>query len=174
MRFQLLILTALSVLLPTAVRADTIYTFSGNITPYFGLPSGADQSFTFRSPGFVTQDTFVPASSLSQCSTGYSATCFGIHFLPSSPGWGVPGQVVQIWFEDGVVNPNYYFPLAAFTASGTYSTVFYPGANTGTLTVTVVPEPATFFLMIGPLAIPSARAIHRFRVKRSIHPPQLG
>jgi hypothetical protein len=27
----------------------------------------------------------------------------------------MPGQVVQIAFGDGVVNPYYYFPLAAFT-----------------------------------------------------------
>jgi hypothetical protein len=100
-----------------------------------------------------TQDTFVPATSLSQCSTGYSAVCLGIDFLPSSPGCGTPGQVVQIWFDDGVVNPYYYFPLGAFTAAGTYSTVVYQGANTGTLTVTVVPEPSTFCLLVGPLTV---------------------
>ena|ERR1700758_877370 len=174
MRSRLLILTAgLFIFLPSVVRADTIFTFTGNITPYPFLPSGAAQSFSFTAPGFITQDTFVPASSLSQCSTGYSAICIGIHFLPSSPGFGTPGQVVQIWFEDGVVNPNYYFPLTAFTVAGTYSTVFYQGANTGKLTVIVTPEPATFFLMAGPLAILLARANHRVRANRSLHSPPL-
>ena len=41
--------------------------------------------------------------------------CVGVSFLPSSPGYGMPGQVVQIAFGDGVVNPYYYFPPAAFT-----------------------------------------------------------
>jgi hypothetical protein len=158
MRFRLLILTAaLFVSLPSVLRADTIFAFSGNLGP----PSGVPQSFRFIAPGFITQDTFVPSSSLSECSTGYSATCIGIHFLPSSPGWFPPGQVVQIWFEDGVINPNYYFPLTAFTVAGTYSTVFYQGANTGKLTVTVTPEPATFFLLVGPFAMLLARAKHR-------------
>ena len=148
-----LFLSVASTFLTSVVKADAIYTFSGNITPYFGLPSGAAQSFSFRTPRFITQDTFVPASSLSECSTGYRAICTGIDFLPSSPGFGIPGQVVQISFDDGVVNPNYYFPLSAFTVPGTYSTVVYQGANTGTLTVTVVPEPTTFCLLVGPLTI---------------------
>lgn len=133
--------------------ADTIYTFSGNITPYPFLPSGAAQSFSYEASDFITQDTFVPASALLECSTGYNATCEGIGFLPSGPGWGVPGQVVQIAFMDGVVNPNYYFSLSAFTVDGTYSTVVYAGANTGTLTVTKTPEPGPAFLMMGPLAM---------------------
>jgi hypothetical protein len=133
--------------------ADVVYVFSGNITPYFFLPNGAAQSFSYEAPNFITQDTFVPASALSECSTGYSAICGGINFLPSSPGFGVPGQVVQIAFMDGVVNPNYYFPLAAFTADGTYSAVVFAGANTGTLTVTETPEPGPAFLLMGPLAI---------------------
>jgi hypothetical protein len=163
MRPRLLILTAgLFIFLPSVVRADTIFTFTGNITPYPFLPSGAAQSFSFTASGFIMQDTFVPANSLSQCSTGYNATCQGIDFLPSSPGFGVPGQVVQIAFMDGVVNPNYYFPLAAFTVNGTYSTIVFQGANTGTLTVTEVPEPATG-LLLGPIAILLVRAYRRSR-----------
>jgi hypothetical protein len=173
MRSRLLILIAgLVVYLPNVARAETIYEFSGNITPYFGLPSGAAQSFRFIAPGFITQDTFAPASLLSQCSTGYTATCIGIHFLPSSPGWGIPRQVVQIWFEDGVVNPNYYFTLTAFTVAGTYNTVFYQGANTGKLTVIVTPEPATFSLLAGPLAILLARSKHRVCAKRRLRSAQ--
>jgi hypothetical protein len=72
---------------------------------------------------------------------------------------------VQIAFTDGIVNPNYYFPLAAFTVNGTYSTVFYQGANTGILKVTVVPEPASGFLVMGPLATLLIRA-HRKARKR--------
>ena len=155
---------ALSLFLPNLVRADEIYTFSGNITPYYGLPTGAVQSFTYIASSFITQDTLVPASALSECSTGYNATCLGINFLVSSPGWGGgPGQVVQIAFTDGIVNPNYYFPLAAFTVNGTYSTVFYQGANTGILTVTVVPEPASGFLVMGPLATLLIRAYRKAR-----------
>jgi len=141
---------------PTSCLADTTYVFSGNITPYYFLPSGAAQSFSYTAPDFIAQDTFVPASSLSECSTGYNATCGGIGFLPSSPGFGIPGQVVQIAFMDGVVNPYYYFPLAAFTVDGTYSAVVFPGANTGTLTVTstaTTPEPGTILLLAGSLVL---------------------
>lgn len=145
-----------SALGPSSCLADTIYTFSGNITPYYFLPTGAAQSFTYTAPSLITQDTFVPASALSECSTGYYATCGGINFLPSSPGYGVPGQVVQIAFSDGVVNPNYYFPLVAFTVPGTYSTIDYQGANTGTLivtnTATQTPEPGSAMLLMFPLA----------------------
>ena len=163
-RLRLVILLfGLSLGFPNLVSANTIYTFSG----FLGLPGGATQSFSYTAPGFITQDTFVPASALSQCSTGYSATCLGINFLVSSPGWGAgPGHVVQIAFMDGVVNPNYYFPLAAFTASGTYTTVFFDGANPGTLTVTqVVPEPSTGFLMMGPL---STLLIKRYRARKAL------
>jgi hypothetical protein len=143
-------------LAPASCFADTMYVFSGNITPYYFLPSGASQSFTYTGPDFITQGTFVPASALSECSTGYYATCGGINFLSSSPGYGVPGQVVQTAFSDGVVNPNYYFPLAAFTVPGTYSTVDYQGANTGTLivanTTMQTPEPGPAVLLMGPLA----------------------
>ena len=69
----------------------------------------------------------------------------------------MPGQVVQFAFWDGVVNPYYYFPLAAFTIDGTYSTVDFPGANTRTLTVTKTmpktPEPGPLSLIVAPLAI---------------------
>jgi len=145
-----------SALAPSSCLADTIYAFSGNITPYYFLPTGAAQSFTYTAPSLITQDTFVPVSTLSECSTGYYATCGGINFLPSSPGYGVPGQVVQIAFSDGVVNPNYYFPLVAFTVPGTYSTIDYQGANTGTLivtnTATQTPEPGSAMLLMFPLA----------------------
>lgn len=161
----------LCVLLPSLVRADEIYTFSGSITPYSGLPSGATQSFSVTLPGFITQDTFVSAAALSACSTGYSATCVGINFLPSSPGWGAgPGQVVQIAFMDGVVNPNYYFPLNAFTVNGTYSTVVLQSGNVATLSVTpvtAVPEPATCFLVLGPLSVFIARRCRRLLSKDS-------
>ena len=107
-----------SALAPSSCLADTIYAFSGNITPYYFLPTGAAQSFTYTAPSLITQDTFVPVSTLSECSTGYYATCGGINFLPSSPSYGVPGQVLQIDFVDGAVNPIYYFPLGAFTQPG--------------------------------------------------------
>jgi hypothetical protein len=105
-------------LAPSCCLADTTYTFSGNITPYYFLPTGAAQSFSYTAPNFITQDISVPASALSECSTGYYATCGGINFLPSSPSYGVPGQVLQIDFVDGAVNPIYYFPLGAFTQPG--------------------------------------------------------
>jgi len=148
--------------------ADEVYVFSGNITPYFFLPNGAAQSFTYEAPDFITQDTFVPAIALSECSTGYTATCGGIDFLPSSPGFGVPGQVVQIAFMDGVVNPNYYSPLAAFTNDGTFSTVDFQGANTGTLTVTQTPEPGTALLLMGPAILFLALAYRSSRSKRGL------
>ena len=157
-------------LAPSPCLADATYVFSGNITPYYFLPSGAAQSFTYTAPDFITQDTFIPASELSDCSTGYSAICGGINFLPSSPGYGVPGQVVQISFLDGVVNPNYYFPLEAFTFPGTYSTVDYPGANTGTLivtnTVTSTPEPGSAMLWLAGLGLAmSVKSLTRARLR---------
>ena len=169
----ILALTVLGFLLASpSCYADETFQFSGNITPYYFLPSGAAQSFSFDSPDFITQDTFVPESALSECSTGYYATCGGVGFLPSSPGYGIPGQVVQIAFWDGVVNPYYYFPLAAFTVDGTYSTVDFQGANTGTLKVmksaTNTSEPGPLSLIIAPLAILFLTFRYRgFRNKRA-------
>jgi hypothetical protein len=160
MNFRLLTRILVCVFIASAIapltRADVLYVFSGAITPYSFLPGGASQSFTYDSANFITQDTTASAASLSQCSTGYYATCQGIGFLVSSPGWGGPkGQVVQLAFWDGVVNPYYYFPANAFGADGVYDSVSFPGANTATLVVesTSAPEPGTLaLLMSAPLS----------------------
>jgi hypothetical protein len=169
----ILALTVLGfVLASPSCYADETFQFSGNITPYYFLPSGATQSFSFEAPDFITQDIFIPENALLECSTGYYATCGGVSFLPSSPGYGIPGQVVQIAFWDGVVNPYYYFPLAAFTVDGTYTTVDFQGANTGTLIVTksatMTPEPGPLSLIVAPLAILLLAFWYRgFRNKRA-------
>ncbi len=152
MRYRILITFLFAGALMTAESrcfAGVLYTFNGNITPYYFLPGGAQESFSYLAPGLITQDTVVSASDLSSSYVGYPATCQDIEFLLSSPGWGVsPPPVVQIAFIDGVVNPNYYFPLDAFDTPGTYDTVNALDANTGTLVVTQgVPEPSSIAML---------------------------
>jgi hypothetical protein len=152
--FAILLMGSATAVMPEC-RADILYTFDGHITPYSGAPFGAHETFTYLAKSFITADTIVPASALSSSSVvgNYPGHTQEIEFLVSSPGWGGPApKPVQIAFIDGVANPNYYFPIGAFGESGTYNTVSYPGANTGTLTVSqqgaITPEPSSLVLLI--------------------------
>ncbi len=151
-------------------QAGVLYTFDGNITPYSGAPNGAHETFTYLAPALITADTIVQASALSSSSvsgTGYTATVVEIEFLVSSPGWGpnTPPRPVQITFIDNRANPNFYFASTAFDTPGTYTTISYPGANTGTLTVSTasVPEPSTLTLLVAGVA---GLGVHRWRGRR--------
>ena len=139
--------------------AGVLYSFNGSITPYPFVPQGATETFTYQALNFITADTVVPPSALSSCSVSYPNAasyspppfCQSIEFLPSSPGFGVPGAVLQISFDDGVANPDFYFSLGSFDTYGTHITFPFVGANTAALSVTpagAIPEPATIGLFL--------------------------
>ena len=137
-----------------ASRADVIYDFSGTDAVF-----GFVQMFRYTSPAFISADTFVPASALDSCSTGQGLPCFGVNFLPSGPD--TPQHYPELTFQ--IANPNntvgtdfYYFPLGtSFAAYGTLTTFF---GNSGTLTVSPVPEPSyAFGIVLGILVLLFAR-----------------
>ena len=124
-----------------ASGAAVTYDFSGTLAIF-----GYVETFRYTSLAFISADTFVPASLLDSCSTGQSLPCFGVNFLPSGPDTlqHYPELTFQIANPDNsVATAFYYFPLgSSFATYGTLATFF---GNSGTLTVSPVPEPSYGF-----------------------------
>jgi len=130
-----------SIMLCASSHAAVIYNFSGVVNF-----TGAVEVFRYAAPTFIAADTFIPASALDSCSTGQGLPCFGVNFLPSGPD--TPQHYPELTFQ--IANPDnsvatafYYFPLgSSFATYGTLATFF---GNSGTLTVSPVPEPSYGF-----------------------------
>jgi hypothetical protein len=138
-------LCALALSLSGAAHADVTYTFSGLSSAFF---SPAQQLFTITVPTFITADTaFLPGDLAVGSCTSSVETCTSIHFLiaPFGPSYDA------IDFKTTRTTSLYFFEPGAFGAVGTYQTQV--GFNTGTLTVTAVPEPQTYAMMLAGLAL---------------------
>ncbi|MDP6946055.1 MAG: fibrinogen-like YCDxxxxGGGW domain-containing protein, partial [Myxococcota bacterium] len=107
----------------SAAGPTVTYVLDGEID-HPSVPAGTQQTFTFVTSEFITADIAVPSGELLYCDAGYAeGTCNQILFQPSAPGFGGGGDVVQVAFYDGTINPNYYFPGDAFTTVGTHTTI---------------------------------------------------
>jgi hypothetical protein len=127
-----------------SARADFIYTFSstGPVDPVNRV-----ESFVFRTPTLISGDTNVAFADLESCTalTG----CSGIIFFPNAD---IPPPVDLLDFLTITNGGNgFSFPLGAFAALGSYTTI---GELPATLQVTAaaVPEPSSLLVMLAGLA----------------------
>lgn len=133
------VMTAALIAVPATVAvtgeaaADVLYSFNAG----FG-------SFTYDSPDFITSFLAVPAASLKSSST---LSAFGtVEYAQFQPTTQHPGNVEIIFTTSNAGNIFTYFTAAAFTTPGVYSdTLLNRGA---TLTVSAVPEPSTWAMLI--------------------------
>jgi hypothetical protein len=117
-----------------------LYTFSGTNSAPGG--DGLAVSFEYSAQDPIVADTSLLSAQLISCTNCLISTLVpSVIFEPSN----VFGSTVQ--FNDFKnVASEFTFSFGAFAKPGTYfsSTPF----NTGTLTVTVVPEPSSIFLFV--------------------------
>jgi hypothetical protein len=139
--FRLSLITFLILSSSVAANAGVLYEFSD---------SAAGLSFTVTLPATDWGYIQVGPEDGLICSP---ATCQDIVFLAdASPLTHAPGQFLVWEFPSEQV--TYFFAPGAFTTNGTHDSTSSPGAA---LTVTgaadvAVPEPATFGLLLAPLA----------------------
>jgi len=114
-------------------------------------------SFSLVAPDYVTTRTSFPVGSLLSCevvsSLGDLASCRDQEFLfDVSPGYGT--------VSFGVMTPSnptasvyYYFNFVDFSTPGVHMSQIFGATQFATMTVTVVPEPATAASLLAGLAV---------------------
>jgi len=124
--------------------ASTIfYDFSGtSVVPSYTL------QFQYTSLGFITADTFIPASALDSCSAP-PLPCYGVNFLPSGPD--TPQHYPELTFQ--LLNPDnsvgtFFFYLPPGSSFATVGTITSSIGISGTLVISDVPEPTSGLLVL--------------------------
>lgn len=142
-----------------AAHADVRYDFTALSTiedDSFQVYSG---SFTFVTSDFVHDYTELSPSQLVSCSvvtaSGTPASCGTQQFWPAGSGiaddWDTIGfgtstsEIPEQWHY-------FYFPAQAFTATGVYASGLLGAQQSGTLTVSAVPEAAVWAQLAAGLA----------------------
>lgn len=148
MRLGFLLACGLMVgLLTSTARADMLYTFSGvNNTPG---ADGLSVGFTYTAAEPLTgtpppyNGTALYASQLDSClNCLVSSIVPAVVFMPNN----VFGDSID--FADiNKVETAFFFPSGAFSTPGTYTSS--SPFNSGTLTVTRVPEPSSLSMVLG-------------------------
>lgn len=130
----------------TSAHADVMYTFTGINNGPGG--DGLAVGFQYTSPIFLTatpppfSGTVIPGSQLDSCTACLVSSSIAVGFTPNNNGFGDTIEFADVNNLESV----FAFSLGAFANPGTYhSTVPF---NTGTLTVTIVPEPGSLFLSL--------------------------
>ncbi len=131
-----------------AYGSPVLYTFTGTTLGTSGSPSHA-QVFQLTVPDFlpvVLNGPVIPFLStdpaVNSCVPCNSPPIPALHFLR-----GADSDLIQFHDED---NTNYLYSFAenTFSNAGTYHTLPGINVNTGTLTISEVPEPSTVGVLI--------------------------
>lgn len=132
----------------TPAEAAVIYSFQSFSTVEFGPTLG---SFTYVSPGFITTDFSVPTPANCTITTPSFLSCAPTQVFQGDAG-GQPVDAIGFGINNGSVFAGhyfYYFPDGAFSAPGTYlSDLTRLPDQVGRLTVSLVPEPVTWLLLL--------------------------
>lgn len=138
--------------------AEVSYSFSGNHGNVSEI-TGSPAVFEIVLPDFITSDLVLTPSEMVNCQVPASL-CLGASFYVDSrirnPWVAESKQTIALQSKPSssvTSTTYYYFQQGAFTTPGTYQSVdthkgpggFYSPA---TLTVTLVPEPHSFLLML--------------------------
>jgi hypothetical protein len=126
------------------------YSFSG----FFGetLPPGQTDytaTFSFTTTGFITSDTTILASEMTECSTHASA-CASATFYTNAAAAGLSPDHPDreaIAFSGQYSTSYYYFEAPAFTVDGVHTAVQGVGPGTLTVNASAVPEPSPIALL---------------------------
>lgn len=136
----------------TAAALATSFGASAQVT--YKLGGQSDFTFELTAPGFITSDTSFAASSLTQC-TSLLRTCTRVSFVVDAFANG--HTATDLNWQAAVVETSagtdyFYFPEPAFTTAGLHLEASTGGGSS--LSVSAVPEPATFALMaLGALVV---------------------
>ena len=132
----------LMILFGGAANAGTVVTYefaAFSSYPVAGITSFTGH-FTFNYTHFITASgwTFIPASSLSECSATVG-TCSTMVFSPNAYNknkWAVIEFGIKNTPDGSDVGIDYYFDLGALSAPGHYDSIVLGPAQTGHLSVT--------------------------------------
>jgi len=138
-------------LVSQTVLADVQYSFTALSSTDFNGESFTG-SFSVVVPDFITANTTIPVASLSSCSAVSSlgpASCIDQNFYPHF-GTGPFNDALAFGVSSAAtpnVNFYYYFDEGDFGQLGTFQTNSVLSNQTGTLTITAVPEASTWAMM---------------------------
>ncbi len=113
-------------------------------------------SFSLTVATYITSNASFSATSFSSCSDA-SGPCSGANFYVDAQASGLTGTpgLQAIGFFSSGTQWYHYFSAPAFTTPGVYPTAFT--FNPATLTVTAVPEPASWALLLAGVVVVAAR-----------------
>ena len=133
----------LTLLVAASTHASVLYQFTGTYADFAtGSPTAA--AFTLELPSPLVSDaSFLPGPEL-VCPMGCREIDFLTDFFPGTNtiGYGVDANMGTSYF---------YFTPDAFDTNGVHNSILVP-INVATLTVSGVPEPSTFWLVLSTLA----------------------
>lgn len=140
--------------------ADVQYSFNG----FFGNNNAPNQTdftgaFAFTVADYIVVDADISPSAMINCHAGELA-CSTVHFYQDAHAAGLTGdlgmQAIEFVDSDGL-GRYYYFAEPSFSTPGIHTS----DVNDGTLTVSTVPEPASWLLVLAGLGLIGAVATRR-------------
>ena len=147
----------LALIVAASMHASVLYQFTGTYADFAtGNPTAA--AFTLALPSPVVSDaTFLPGPDL-VCNTCREIDFF-TDFFPGTDtiGYGVAANMGTYYF---------YFTPDAFDTNGVHDSILVP-VNVATLTVSGVPEPSTFCLLLSTLATIFTIRVHTRCARRT-------
>jgi hypothetical protein len=128
-------------LCPDLASASVRYDFTS-----FSVILGYTGSFTYDAPTFITSNTTVPAGSMSSC----TVTTPGVICTRADFGFFNTYDQVGFATDDGSFDTEgfYYFDSTAFVTPGVHNNVLLVGEQDAQLTVSIVPEPSIWVMML--------------------------
>lgn len=152
----------------TSATAAVKYSFSGffsnNNTPHEVNFTGG---FSFIADDYLVAETDISPSNMLNCHAG-DKLCSMVHFFQDAHAAGLTGdlgvQAISLEDNDGFTG-YYYFSAPAFSTPGSYNSLY--GFNPAILTVSAVPEPASYLGMLAGLGLIGALT---FRSRKSAGP----
>jgi hypothetical protein len=138
----------------TSATATVTYSFGGffsnNNSPHEVNFTGG---FSFTTDNYLVADADISPGDMLNCHAG-DQLCSMVHFIQDAHAAGLTGDVgVQAigLADSGGGTGYYYFATPAFSTAGSHTSLY--GFNPGTLTVSAVPEPASWLGMLAGLGL---------------------
>lgn len=146
----------------TSAMAAVEYSFSGffsnNNTPNEQDFTGG---FSFIADNYLSTEADISPANMLDCHAG-DKSCSNVHFFQDAHAAGLTGnlgvQAIGLADSDGMMD-YYYFSAPALSTPGTYNSLY--GFNPGTLTVSAVPEPASWLSLAAGLGLIGALSARR-------------